>query len=117
MEGLRYDTPLSFSFSSVHTRIHSHSYFINIILNVPVINLSMRKEGKHTVGVLPVLQLLHCCISLTAVNVGDYIEAVLDRNLAENISRVLYPNDNVGNSLASLSCCLRSSLSFCSFIT
>uniref|UniRef100_A0A673BSE5 Alpha-1,4 glucan phosphorylase n=1 Tax=Sphaeramia orbicularis TaxID=375764 RepID=A0A673BSE5_9TELE len=27
-------------------------------------------------------------------NVGDYIEAVLDRNLAENISRVLYPNDN-----------------------
>lgn len=30
-----------------------------------------------------------------SVNVGDYIEAVLDRNLAENISRVLYPNDNV----------------------
>ncbi|CAB1312541.1 unnamed protein product [Coregonus sp. 'balchen'] len=29
-----------------------------------------------------------------ALNVGDYIEAVLDRNLAENISRVLYPNDN-----------------------
>ncbi|EPY80883.1 glycogen phosphorylase, brain form [Camelus ferus] len=28
-------------------------------------------------------------------NVGGYIEAVLDRNLAENISRVLYPNDNV----------------------
>lgn len=27
---------------------------------------------------------------------GDYIQAVLDRNLAENISRVLYPNDNVG---------------------
>ncbi len=26
---------------------------------------------------------------------GDYIQAVLDRNLAENISRVLYPNDNV----------------------
>ncbi|KTG45104.1 hypothetical protein cypCar_00048030 [Cyprinus carpio] len=29
-----------------------------------------------------------------AVNVGGYIQAVLDRNLAENISRVLYPNDN-----------------------
>nr|XP_055035983.1 glycogen phosphorylase, muscle form [Misgurnus anguillicaudatus] len=28
------------------------------------------------------------------INVGDYIQAVLDRNLAENISRVLYPNDN-----------------------
>uniref|UniRef100_A0A803TGG2 Alpha-1,4 glucan phosphorylase n=1 Tax=Anolis carolinensis TaxID=28377 RepID=A0A803TGG2_ANOCA len=31
---------------------------------------------------------------LFLVNVGDYIQAVLDRNLAENISRVLYPNDN-----------------------
>lgn len=34
-------------------------------------------------------------VSVLTVNVGDYIEAVLDRNLAENISRVLYPNDNV----------------------
>lgn len=33
------------------------------------------------------------------VNVGGYIQAVLDRNLAENISRVLYPNDNVRKSL------------------
>uniref|UniRef100_A0A674BA93 Alpha-1,4 glucan phosphorylase n=1 Tax=Salmo trutta TaxID=8032 RepID=A0A674BA93_SALTR len=32
--------------------------------------------------------------NLTDFNVGDYIQAVLDRNLAENISRVLYPNDN-----------------------
>ena len=31
----------------------------------------------------------------TLVNNGAYIQAVLDRNLAENISRVLYPNDNV----------------------
>ncbi|KAF3427267.1 hypothetical protein E2986_10382 [Frieseomelitta varia] len=29
-----------------------------------------------------------------SVNNGDYIQAVIDRNLAENISRVLYPNDN-----------------------
>ena len=29
------------------------------------------------------------------VNTGDYIQAVCDRNVAENISRVLYPNDNV----------------------
>lgn len=28
-------------------------------------------------------------------NNGDYIQAVLDRNLAENITRVLYPNDNM----------------------
>jgi starch phosphorylase len=28
-------------------------------------------------------------------NHGNYIQAVLDRNLAENISRVLYPNDNI----------------------
>lgn len=31
---------------------------------------------------------------LVPVNDGDYIQAVIDRNLAENISRVLYPNDN-----------------------
>ncbi|CAB0003212.1 unnamed protein product [Nesidiocoris tenuis] len=29
-----------------------------------------------------------------SVNNGDYIQAVIDRNVAENISRVLYPNDN-----------------------
>lgn len=29
-----------------------------------------------------------------SVNSGDYIQAVLDRNVAENITRVLYPNDN-----------------------
>uniref|UniRef100_A0A8C6S7V6 Alpha-1,4 glucan phosphorylase n=1 Tax=Neogobius melanostomus TaxID=47308 RepID=A0A8C6S7V6_9GOBI len=34
---------------------------------------------------------LYFCLT---VNVGGYIQAVLDRNLAENISRVLYPNDN-----------------------
>ncbi|TSS85099.1 Glycogen phosphorylase, brain form [Bagarius yarrelli] len=33
-------------------------------------------------------------VGTQVVNVGDYIQAVLDRNLAENISRVLYPNDN-----------------------
>lgn len=34
------------------------------------------------------------CYKLFPVNSGDYIQAVLDRNVAENISRVLYPNDN-----------------------
>uniref|UniRef100_A0A914XU86 Alpha-1,4 glucan phosphorylase n=1 Tax=Panagrolaimus superbus TaxID=310955 RepID=A0A914XU86_9BILA len=28
-------------------------------------------------------------------NDGDYVQAVMDRNLTENITRVLYPNDNV----------------------
>uniref|UniRef100_H2Y4R0 Alpha-1,4 glucan phosphorylase n=1 Tax=Ciona savignyi TaxID=51511 RepID=H2Y4R0_CIOSA len=32
--------------------------------------------------------------NLGVFNTGDYIQAVCDRNLAENISRVLYPNDN-----------------------
>lgn len=32
---------------------------------------------------------------LSYFNHGDYIKAVLDRNLAENITRVLYPNDNM----------------------
>lgn len=33
--------------------------------------------------------------NLKFFNDGDYIQAVLDRNVAENISRVLYPNDNM----------------------
>merc|ERR1719435_425879 len=33
--------------------------------------------------------------NLQVFNTGDYIQAVLDRNLAENISRALYPNDNM----------------------
>lgn len=32
---------------------------------------------------------------LSYFNTGNYIQAVIDRNLAENITRVLYPNDNV----------------------
>lgn len=32
--------------------------------------------------------------NLNFFNNGEYIQAVCDRNLAENISRVLYPNDN-----------------------
>lgn len=32
--------------------------------------------------------------NLNFFNSGDYIRAVFDRNAAENISRVLYPNDN-----------------------
>ncbi|TRY58454.1 hypothetical protein DNTS_002074 [Danionella cerebrum] len=35
-----------------------------------------------------------CEFNLKDFNIGGYIQAVLDRNLAENISRVLYPNDN-----------------------
>ena len=34
---------------------------------------------------------------LFSVNDGEYVQAVLDRNIAENISRVLYPNDNVSS--------------------
>ena len=32
--------------------------------------------------------------NLKFFNDGDYLDAVIDRNIAENISRVLYPNDN-----------------------
>jgi starch phosphorylase len=32
--------------------------------------------------------------NLKFFNSGDYVQAVCDRNLAENITRVLYPNDN-----------------------
>jgi len=33
--------------------------------------------------------------NLKVFNTGDYIQSVLDRSIAENISRVLYPNDNM----------------------
>jgi starch phosphorylase len=33
--------------------------------------------------------------NLKFFNMGEYLDAVCDRNLAENISRVLYPNDNI----------------------
>ena len=39
--------------------------------------------------------LIKCHSFLFSVNNGEYINAVCDRNEAENISRVLYPNDNV----------------------
>ena len=32
---------------------------------------------------------------LFLVNNGDYVKAVMDRNITENITRVLYPNDNI----------------------
>uniref|UniRef100_A0A4W5P9P9 Alpha-1,4 glucan phosphorylase n=1 Tax=Hucho hucho TaxID=62062 RepID=A0A4W5P9P9_9TELE len=41
----------------------------------------------------------------STVNVGGYIQAVLDRNLCENISRVLYPNDNVSIDFSLISMC------------
>jgi glucan phosphorylase len=41
--------------------------------------------------------LFQFCIILlfVLVNTGDYINAVVERNAVENITRVLYPNDNV----------------------
>ena len=35
-----------------------------------------------------------CNFNLNMFNTGDYIQAVFDRNIAENITKVLYPNDN-----------------------
>lgn len=35
------------------------------------------------------------CLIFGLVNDGDYVQAVMDRNISENITRVLYPNDNV----------------------
>ena len=45
--------------------------------------------------VLDQIFILNSFVSFLSVNSGDYVQAVCDRNLAENISRVLYPNDNV----------------------
>lgn len=37
---------------------------------------------------------------VSVVNDGDYLNAVSDQSLAENVTRVLYPNDNVSLPLA-----------------
>ena len=55
--------------------------FIITCFSVQTCHLRVRKENK--------------VLFFSSVNGGDYIKAVLDRNVAENISRVLYPNDNV----------------------
>jgi glucan phosphorylase len=34
-------------------------------------------------------------MSFYLVNDGDYLHAVSEQSLAENVTRVLYPNDNV----------------------
>ncbi len=34
-------------------------------------------------------------MNIYLVNDGDYLNAVSDQSLAENVTRVLYPNDNV----------------------
>ena len=59
-----------------------------------------RGQSILTDGLLvcEVMQFLHVCVCVCvacSVNHGDYIRAVFDRNIAENISRVLYPVDNV----------------------
>ena len=40
---------------------------------------------------------------LALVNDGEYLSAVSEQSLAENVTRVLYPNDNVRNDLCYLS--------------
>ena len=52
---------------------------------------SIYKISAVIVALMPVI------IFSILVQGGDYIGAVLDRNNAENISRVLYPNDNVSS--------------------
>ena len=54
-----------------------------------VIHLNLKKCSKY------IYHSKACSKFAFAVNSGEYINAVFDRNVAENISRVLYPNDNV----------------------
>ena len=55
--------------------------FIITCFSVQTCHLLVRNENK--------------VLFFSSVNGGDYIKAVLDRNVAENILQVLYPNDNV----------------------
>jgi len=51
--------------------------------------------GNNTVNTLRLYSAKSAnAFNLGVFNTGDYIEAVCERNTAENISRVLYPNDN-----------------------
>ena len=52
-----------------------------------------RIETPIWYGMAPFVILSH--FYAISVNNGEYINAVCDRNEAENITRVLYPNDNV----------------------
>lgn len=103
--------PILSSHSSAFHTCTFPSCFINTSPNIPVTKPLYKRRGRSVVSGT-CLNLYSClsavCISLPAVNMGDYIEAVLDRNLAENISRVLYPNDNVSDLVASLPCCSES---------
>ena len=55
--------------------------FIITCFSVQMCHLLFRNENK--------------VLFFSSVNGGDYIKAVLDRNVAENILQVLYANDNV----------------------
>jgi hypothetical protein len=62
---------------------------------VPFFLQCIERPIKHTLTLL-ILSIFECFNWFSIlVQGGDYIGAVLNRNNAENISRVLYPNDNV----------------------
>ena len=69
-----------------HTHTHTHTYVQFITYRLMCISAY----------VVCIPSCLHNLFHFT-VNHGDYIKAVIDRNIAENISRVLYPADNVSN--------------------
>ena len=72
----------------MHTHTHTHS--LTHTLSRPLsLSLSL---SLSLCSPPPSLHALS--FDLSYFNHGNYIKAVIDRNVAENITRVLYPNDN-----------------------
>jgi hypothetical protein len=85
-----------------------HYFFPSVDLNsiaskviyatvVPFFLQCIERPIKHTCTLTFFISSVFECFNWFSILVqgGDYIGAVLNRNNAENISRVLYPNDNV----------------------
>lgn len=96
--------PPGLSYKSQHGGLWKSFWIFRSCRN-PYIHVAGSKHQVRSRGFVNSGWLVYLFIFLTfpSVNVGDYIQAVLDRNLAENISRVLYPNDNVSGQACFLS--------------
>lgn len=84
-----YDNPIPGYKNNVVNTLRLWSAKSPIEFNLKFCKYQFHKSSRGVTKLLYTLLVL-----VVSVNDGDYIQAVIDRNLAENISRVLYPNDN-----------------------
>lgn len=90
-----YMLPVNY-YGHVETDSHGRTSWVNtqVVLAMPY-DTPIPGFGNNTVNTLRLWSAkAPNSFNLQFFNSGEYITAVCDRNLAENISRVLYPNDN-----------------------